>query len=491
MELAAPSFGWQMLPCSTALEPLALEEITLPPAIAYVPEEPSPDFHRRFVSVYCELYQFPFQGIEDLIFENTFGRRDRVPFFRVFSDRHCSLREVLLHLFSEESPTPAEVTAGLRILRSLYNVCDDTDSDLFCGDLVLFNGELYDWNTQKMSLRKYRQLEEGHSLCPKKRVLNKTFPNLLHGIPCRNQKASCQKSHLWGLIESRLEMQPTVLIYRLVSSLLQTFNRLNQLVDGDIILDAVSRAVSEKGLEAPRVEVADIAPVLTDWPRMRVFSEVKHDPKTIAFLHNSALFSICRPVPNRSEADVFVQESKVKSFGGRYRFVYDPEAEQQKRGGGSVALVRVNHTKQQRENGRRGCVATDHLRAYIEENHDMRLLWLHELCRLISLQPLLSQASVYVLIIMPIRNEVKCARSLLPYHSVILTHRPVLWTGKSRKKGSTCGLPGIEHVASDQEHIWLRLSGQTLKFLRHLYVIESNSFRFKRMRVDGSKVYYV
>ena len=53
------------------------------------------------------------------------------------------------------------------------------------------------------------------------------------------------------------------------------------------------------------------------------------------------------------------------------------------------------------------------------------------------------------------------------------------------------GLPGIVHVASDSEHIWLRLSGQTLKFLRHLYVIESNSFRFKRIRVDGSKVYYV
>ena len=283
-------------------------------------------------------------------------------------------------------------------------------------------------------------------------------------------------------------MQPTSLIFRLVSSLLQAFNRLNQLVDGDIVLDAIT----EKGIEVPHVDLDRVSAALVGWPRMRVFCDIKPDRKIVNFLHNSALFSICRPVADRSEADVFVRETEAKGHGGRLRFVYDLEAEHEKRGAGSVALVRVNHTKQQRDNGRRDCVATKPLLRYLQDHHDMRLLWLHELCRLIALQPLLSQASaVHVLIIMPIRNEVKCARSLLPYHSVILTHRPVLWTGKSRKKGSTSGLPGIVHVASDSEHIWLRLSGQTLKFLRHLYVIESNSFRFKRIRVDGSKVYYV
>lgn len=512
----APEFGWPSLSFSSNDVPVldfenAVNASLLPPPDAIVATTTTDCasfdplvFERCFVSAYCEVYQFEYEGIEDLVYGNTFGRRARVPFFRIFSDAPtqpsaqppaATIGKVFDLMCADENPTQHERQIGTELLGCLYEVSDATDSDLFCGDLVLFRGRLHDWTTQKMSLRKYRQLDrmDVKGVPCKKRFLNKGFVNYRRGIPCRNSKIAIHQTLLWELLSTTLRITPTPLLTRLVSHLMQAFNRLTQLVDGDIVLDAIKQRLPQR--EIPRVVMSrqklnKMSSTLDAWPSIRVFCGTKSE--ALDFLHNSVLFSICRPVARSADADVRVEKRSLSNFGGKFRFVYDTAQEKKKPGAGSVALVRVNTNKQQRENGRRGSLAAEQLVRYYKQRHNMRLLWLHELSRLILLQPLLGQAdAVHVLIVMPIRNEVKYVRSLLPYHSAILTHRPVLWTGKSRKKGSHASLPGIEFGGTNDTHMLLRVGGQEHWFLKHLYVLETNSFKFKPMRLDGSKVFYV
>lgn len=494
--MSAPEHGWQTLDCSTPLPDLdfekAVDALSLP--------LPSPTLCLfstfDFVNTYCKLHQHPTRhNLPHIIHNCSFGRRQQVPFFRLFDDRMTegdTFEKATNCFCSGEILEPGDWETICAILKSLYQVRFDNDADLFCGDWVLLKSEMYDWSTQKMSLRKFKQLENT-GLQSKQRKLNKRFADLRHGIACSNPKLTFEDTLLWQLARTDLGITPTSMVLRFLYTMFQSFNRLLQMLDGDILMDTAMQALCDGSVSPLLLQQATlefIQPSLDALPRLQLYVQPGADE---TYLRNSALIAICQRVGSRHKANVLVEVADLSEHAQKHRFVYDIAAENSILGTGSVALAQVTD-KKQRENGRRTCVAREPLRSQMHEQPHIGDLFRNEIARCIILQNVLGKThNVHVLIVMPIRNEIKYARPILPYNSILLTHTPVLWTGKSRKPpGNEC-LPGIafERIDQNQDYVWLSLANKRIRFFKHLYVIESNSFRFKPIRNDAGAVYYV
>ena len=438
---------------------------------------PEASFACGFVDVYCALYQFEWAGIAQVVHHKTFGCRAQTPFFRMFAapgptDKQV-LSLVLADMHTGESPLqPLDVAQCTWVLRALYHIHRDHNADLYCGDLVLHQGALYDWSTQRLTLERIRR----NSHPPKKRFFNKYCVDIRHGIQRLNVRLPVHKTLLWQLLQDRLRLSPLPGTLRLMSHLLRQFNRLVNLLDGDLLVDATVHRFGEHGAPDPNAQdLTEAARQVLQWPRLRVF--VQDGDK--GWLEDSVAFSIMDEVASPEEAGVCIRRH-VK--GHRLEL-----------NGKSTALVPVDRsTIRQRENGRRGSLVSGPGAACLH-NMTVREAYLYEVHRWVLLQPFLAPrvGDQHVLVVMPVRCEIKYPRPVLPYNSVVLTHRPIVWTGRGWKNGHESLLPGIRWEGpADTGYMHLQVSGQRLRFLNYVYLMESNSFVFRPLRRVGSGVCY-
>ena len=426
---------------------------------------------RRFVRVYCALHQCALPGIEHIVYNHTFARRQSTPFFRVFAPSGPAdptvLLQVLARMHAGDRPAPADAAQCTRILEGLYEIRRDTDADLYCGDLVLHRGCLYDWSTRRLTLERIRR----SPMQPKKRFLKKYCADLRHGVPSMNVRQPLSKTLLFRLVQEVLGLQPLPGTVRMLSHLLRAFNRLVNLLDGDLVLDAAAHRFGEDGHPDPDAQDLHSARrEVLQWPRLRVFVCPG------ASLDDSVALSIMERVPTPEQAAVHV---RVQNSAHRLAD-----------GNSSTAIVPVRRSARQRENGRRESLAPA-LVCRSWENMSARQAYLYEVYRWVVLQPLVVQAPCrHVLVVMPFRNEIKYPRSVLPYNAVVLTHRPIMWTGRGCTNGQESLLPGILHGGvADSGYIWLWVSGQRLCFMDHLY-LSTNSYAFHPIRRVGAGACY-
>ena len=433
------------------------------------------DFARGFVHAYCALYQFEHDGIEAIVHARTFGRRGEVPFFRLFAtEAVCDpVRRAFERIFAGEPPCDGDDEAQcLGVLAALYETRDETAGDLFCGDLVLHQGRLYDWNTGRLTLAVFGRGRR--PLTPKQRFLNKYCVDMRHGIPSQNVRQPLEQTLLWELVGPRLGLRPLPGTVRLLGHLLRSFNRLLNLLDGDIVLDAANHRFGAQG-PPPLPDPARVAARVLDWPRLRVHVPGR-TPADDAVLNDSAVLSLMQEVTDARRADLVVQRE-----GNQLCLVQDADDRP------TAVVPQQRRLDRQRENGRRGCLADPALRCVLGAL-TARQAYLYELYRWVVLHP---APTANLLVVMPYRNEVKYPRSILPYNAAVLSHRPVMWTGRGRRNGRPSPLPGLRHEGpAGPGYVNLRIHGRVHRFLDHLFVLESNSCVFRPIRPVGGCVCY-